>query len=73
VHFPEGFGGLGLVPQLQREVDRRLSSAGAKPHGHLEFFGLAMAGPTIVSHGSDELQRRLLPAMFTGEDSWSSS
>ena len=70
VHFPEGFGGLGVLPQLQREVDRRTAAAGAKPHGFLEFFGLAMAGPTIVTHGSDELKRRLLPRMFTGEDSW---
>jgi alkylation response protein AidB-like acyl-CoA dehydrogenase len=70
VHFPEGYGGLGLKPQLQREVERRTSAAGAKPHGFLEFFGLAMAGPTIVTHGSDELKRRLLPRMFTGEDAW---
>jgi alkylation response protein AidB-like acyl-CoA dehydrogenase len=70
VHFPEGFGGLGLAPSLQREVDRRLSAAGATPHGLFEFFGLAMAGPTIVTHGSDEIRRRLLPPLFSGEDSW---
>ncbi|HXY43416.1 MAG TPA: acyl-CoA dehydrogenase family protein [Acidimicrobiales bacterium] len=70
VHFPEGFGGLGLPPSFQREVDRRLAAAGAKPHGLFEFFGLAMAGPTVVTHGSDEIRRRLLPRLFTGEDSW---
>ena len=70
VHFPEGFGGLGLPPSLQREVDERLWSAGAKPHGLFEFFGLAMAGPTVVTHGSDEIRPRLLPRLFTGEDSW---
>jgi alkylation response protein AidB-like acyl-CoA dehydrogenase len=70
VHFAEGFGGLGLPPALQREVDERLARGGAKPHGLFEFFGLAMAGPTIVTHGSDEIKRRLLPRLFTGEDSW---
>lgn len=70
VHFPVGFGGLGLRPQLQRDVDTRLYAAGAQPHGLFEFFGLSMAGPTIVTHGSDEIRNRLLPRMFSGEDSW---
>ena len=70
VHFPEGFGGLGLPPALQRQVDLAVGRAGARPHGVREFFGLAMAGPTIVTHGTDELRRRLLPRMFSGEDAW---
>ncbi len=70
VSFPEGRGGLGLAPALQREVDRRLSAAGATPPGAREFFGLTMAGPTVVTHGSDEQRDRLLPRMFTGEDAW---
>jgi len=70
VHFPEGFGGLGLPPALQRSVDHRLARAGAQPHGLFEFFGLAMAGPTVVTHGSDEIRHRLLPRLFSGEDSW---
>ncbi len=70
VHFPEGYGGLGLAPGLQREIDRRLLAAGASPPGAREFFGLAMAGPTVVTHGSEEARQRLLPRMFTGEDAW---
>ena len=70
VSFPEGFGGLGLPPDLQREVDRRLAEAGARPPGAREFFGLTMAGPTVVTHGSDELRQRLLRPTFTGEESW---
>jgi alkylation response protein AidB-like acyl-CoA dehydrogenase len=70
VHFPLGYGGLGLPPVHQRHIDDRLHKAGAKPHGFLEFFGLAMAGPTIVTHGSEELKNRLLPRMFSGEDAW---
>ena len=70
VHFPEGYGGLGLAPNLQRTIDDRLRSAGARPAGSREFFGLAMAGPTIVTHGSEELKQRLLRPMFTGQDAW---
>ncbi|MCB0977873.1 MAG: acyl-CoA dehydrogenase family protein, partial [Acidimicrobiales bacterium] len=70
VHFPEGWGGLGLAPNLQRIVDDGLRKAGAKPIESIHFFGLTMAGPTVVTHGSDELRRRLLRPMFTGEDPW---
>jgi alkylation response protein AidB-like acyl-CoA dehydrogenase len=70
VHFPDGFGGLDLPPIVQRQIDRRLRAAGARsPHGTL-FFGLSLAGPTVVSHGSDELRRRALRPMFTGEEVW---
>jgi len=70
VHFPEGFGGLNLPPIVQRHIDRRLREAGAAtPHGTL-FFGLSLAGPTVVTHGSDELRGRALRPMFTGEEIW---
>jgi alkylation response protein AidB-like acyl-CoA dehydrogenase len=70
VHFPEGYGGLGLPPRVQRHVERRLREAGARPpHGTL-FFGLSLAGPTVVTHGSDELRLRALRPMFTGEEIW---
>jgi alkylation response protein AidB-like acyl-CoA dehydrogenase len=70
ISFPEGEGGLGLPPNLQRIVDRRLSEAGATPMGAKEFFGLTMAGPTVVTHGSPELKERLLRRTFTGEVPW---
>lgn len=70
VHFPEGRGGLGLAPGLQRLVDNRLRKAGAKQPGSRHFFGLAMAGPVVVTHGTDGQKDRLLRKMFTGEDSW---
>ena len=70
VHFPEGRGGLDLAPGLQRHVDDRLREAGAKAPGSRHFFGLAMAGPVIVTHGTDELKDRMLRRLFTGEDAW---
>jgi alkylation response protein AidB-like acyl-CoA dehydrogenase len=70
VHFPEGRGGLGLPPVHQRRIDERLRQAGAKAIDSRHFFGLTMAGPTVVTHGSPELQDRLLRRTFTGEDAW---
>ncbi|GAC1374793.1 MAG: acyl-CoA dehydrogenase family protein [Acidimicrobiales bacterium] len=70
VHFPEGLGGLGLPPTHQRIIEERVRAAGARPAGSREFFGLTMAGPTVVTHGGDELRSRMLRRMFTGEDAW---
>ena len=69
VHFPVGFGGLGVRPDLQKVVEQRLRAAGAKGADPASFFS-ALAGPTIVTHGSDEQRRRLLRPMFTGEERW---
>ncbi len=70
VHFPEGRGGLGVRPSLQKEVEVRLHRAGAPSPPPTVFFGVALAGPTVVTHGSDELIDRLLRPMFTGEHVW---
>ena len=69
VHFPEGFGGLGVRPELNRIVERRLRDAGAAPTDPTTFF-MALAGPTIVTHGSVEAKERFLRPMFTGEERW---
>src|SRR5215211_47265 len=69
VHFPVGFGGLGVRPDLNRLVEERARKAGAAAADPSTFF-LALAGPTIVTHGSDELKHRLLRPMFTGEEKW---
>jgi alkylation response protein AidB-like acyl-CoA dehydrogenase len=69
VHFPVGFGGLGLRPELNRVVEERVRRAGAAPQDPSTFF-IALAGPTIVTHGTDEQKRRFLRPMFTGEERW---
>lgn len=70
VHFPEGWGGLGLPARHQKTIDAAMRSAGAEAPTAKHFFGLTMAGPTVVTHGTEEQRERLLRAMFTGEDSW---
>ncbi len=69
VHFPKGFGGLGLRPELNGVVEKRLHTAGATPQDPSTFF-MALAGPTIVTHGTDEQRARFLRPMFTGEERW---
>lgn len=69
VHFPKGHGGLGLRPELNRRIEERLRQAGAKAQNPASFF-MALAGPTIVTHGSDEVKKRFLRPMFTGEELW---
>ena len=70
VYFPEGNGGLGLRPELQRIVDQRLRAAGTPAPTSGRFFGMYLAAPTIATHGSPELRARLLRPLFTGEDVW---
>jgi alkylation response protein AidB-like acyl-CoA dehydrogenase len=69
VHFPVGFGGLGVRPDLNRMVERSVRKAGAAPADSATFF-LALAGPTIVTWGNDEQRQRFLRPMFTGEEKW---
>ena len=34
------------------------------------FFGLTMAGPTVVTHAEEPLRSQLCAPMFTGEEAW---
>jgi alkylation response protein AidB-like acyl-CoA dehydrogenase len=69
VHFPVGFGGLGLAPSLNPALEKRMREAGAKPANPATFF-MYLAGPTIVTHGTDAQKHRFLRPMFTGAELW---
>jgi alkylation response protein AidB-like acyl-CoA dehydrogenase len=70
VHFPEGNGGLGLSPKLQKLVNETLSKAGAPRAGGPNPIGHGMGAPTIVTHGSDAQKQRYLRPLFTNEEIW---
>ena len=69
VYFPKGHGGLGLPPSLQRHVEKRVVEAGRAPEDPSSFFR-HLAGPTILTHGSEDVKERFLRPMFTGEEMW---
>jgi alkylation response protein AidB-like acyl-CoA dehydrogenase len=70
VHFPEGNGGLGLSPKLQRVIQDRIAKGGGPhPYGR-NPIGYGMGAPTVVTHGSEEQKKRYLRPLFTGEEVW---
>ena len=70
VHFPEGHGGLGLNPKLQKLINERVYAAGAPNPMYRNPIGHGMCGPTVVAWGSEEQKQRYLRPLFTGEEIW---
>ena len=70
VHFPEGHGGLGLSPSLQRTVNELLLPAGAPIAAFRNVIGHGMGAPTVVTHGTEAQKARYLRPLFTGEEVW---
>jgi alkylation response protein AidB-like acyl-CoA dehydrogenase len=70
VHFPEGFGGLGVPPRFQRIINEQLRKAGAPFPDDRVLIGHGMGAPTVVTHGSEAQKHRYLRPLFTGEEIW---
>jgi alkylation response protein AidB-like acyl-CoA dehydrogenase len=71
VHFPEGYGGLGVSRSHQSVADAILHEAGAAAPHTLNLIGYGMAAPTVCEHAqSDELKRRWLRPLATAEEIW---
>jgi len=70
VHFPDGLGGLGVNPKLQKNINERVFAAGGPNAGYRNPIGYGMCGPTVAVWGSDEQKQRYLRPLFTGEEIW---
>ncbi|HET7522780.1 MAG TPA: acyl-CoA dehydrogenase family protein [Acidimicrobiales bacterium] len=70
VHFPEGYGGLGVSRSLQSRVNDLLRRAGAPNLTPRNAIGYGMAAPTILTMGSEEQKKRYLRPLFTCEEIW---
>jgi alkylation response protein AidB-like acyl-CoA dehydrogenase len=70
VHFPEGYGGLGLDPKVQEHIDARLARAGAPRNVNVNFMLIGMAGPTLIAQGTEEQRQRFLRPGFACEEIW---
>lgn len=70
VAFPEGHGGLGSSPMLQRTIDERLDAATPHRPSFFHVIGHGMGAPTLNTHGTDAQKERYLKPLFTGEEIW---
>jgi alkylation response protein AidB-like acyl-CoA dehydrogenase len=67
--WPAEYGGLGATPAQAGIVAQELARFDA-PDLYPYLIGLAIAGPTLVAHGTPEQCSRWLPAIRTGDDIW---
>jgi alkylation response protein AidB-like acyl-CoA dehydrogenase len=68
ISWPEEFGGRGASP-----VDVALYNAGyarARAPQLVNRVGINLAGPTLLTHGTPEQQRRWLARILTAEELW---
>jgi alkylation response protein AidB-like acyl-CoA dehydrogenase len=70
VHFPVGYGGLGLPRPLQKVIFDRLRQAGAPMPGMRNPIGYGMVAPTILTVGTEAQRQRYLRPLFTCEEIW---
>ncbi len=71
VQHPEGYGGCGVSPRWQAEVDRRIEQAGGSTRNrYINVLGIGMGAGTIMEHGTEDQQRRWLRPMFACEEIW---
>jgi alkylation response protein AidB-like acyl-CoA dehydrogenase len=70
VHFPVGYGGLGLPRPLQKVIFDRLRQAGAPMTGMRNPIGYGMVAPTILTVGTEAQRQRYLRPLFTCEEIW---
>jgi alkylation response protein AidB-like acyl-CoA dehydrogenase len=66
--WPVEWFGKGVSRDEANAVAKEISAFGAL--GAPAGLGLLLAGPTIVTHGTDEQRQRLLPPIVTGQVAW---
>ncbi len=66
--WPKAYGGRGLGPIEQIIWNQEL----ARKEVGLSMFmpGLAMAGPTLIAHGTEEQKQRYLEPLLRGDELW---
>ncbi len=72
VHFPEGHGGLGLSPRMNLVVFDEISKHSKVVHHDppASIIGIGMGAPVVLTYGTEEMKKRLLPKIFSGEEVW---
>mgnify|MGYP000020589409 CR=1 FL=1 len=65
--WPRAYGGAGASPTRQLIYNEEMSYAGAPA---ATGSGIALTGPTLMVHGTEEQKRRFLPPIARGEVVW---
>jgi alkylation response protein AidB-like acyl-CoA dehydrogenase len=68
ISWPAEYGGRGLSPRFQSIYLEEEARAEAPPH--IGVIGLGMAGPTIISRGTDEQKARYLEPLLAADEIW---
>jgi len=68
IAWPKAFGGRGLAPRFQAIYLEEEARAEAPPH--VGVIGLGMAGPTIISRGTEEQKARYLTPLLAADEIW---
>ena len=68
ITWPKEYGGRGGTP-IQQIIWSQEAAHYDAPES-IFTIGIGMGGPTLMSHGSDELKTRLLPRLLRGDDIW---
>jgi alkylation response protein AidB-like acyl-CoA dehydrogenase len=66
--WPREYGGHGAPPTQQAILNEELARVRAPQL--LNRVGVNNAGPTLIAHGTEEMKRRLLPPMLSGDEVW---
>lgn len=72
VHFPEGYGGLGLSPKMNLVVFDEMSKHSKVIHHDppASIIGIGMGAPVVLTYGTEEMKKAMLPKIFSGEEVW---
>ena len=68
VSWPKEYGGRGATLIEQAIFNEETARARAPQVANV--LGLAMGGPTVIAHGSEEQRRRYLPPILSAEEIW---
>jgi alkylation response protein AidB-like acyl-CoA dehydrogenase len=66
--WPEEYGGRGATLVEQAIFFEEVVRAKAPPMANV--LALAMGGPTVIAHGTEEQRRRFLPPILSAEEIW---
>src|ERR687894_1068058 len=66
--WPTEYGGAGATLVEQAILSEELARAGAPQMANV--LGLAMGGPTVIGHGTEEQKQRYLPPILSADEIW---